>query len=89
MPGDVSIVSIGDTDLSRLFSPAITSLDWDLEAVGKSVAQLLLRRLDKTVRSEPERILITTRLVLRESGAPAKPGVRHGARMRPPSKDRP
>lgn len=76
VPDDVSVVSIGDTDLSQLFSPAITSLTWDLEAVGKSLAQLMLKRLDRRadVQPEPERILITTQLVLRESCGPvAKP----------------
>ncbi len=70
VPKDVSVVSVGDTDLSRLFSPAITSLDWDLEAVGKSVAQLMLRRLDKSAQPEPERIQIATQLILRESCGP-------------------
>lgn len=70
--GDVSVISIGDTDLSRLFSPAITALDWDLDAVGRSVAQLMLKRLDAVERPEPERIEIRTQLVLRESCGPAE-----------------
>jgi LacI family transcriptional regulator len=69
-PDDVSVISIGDTDLSQLFSPAITSLTWDLEAVGTAVAELLLRRLDRTVPLEQERILLTTQMVLRESCGP-------------------
>ncbi|HEY4068090.1 MAG TPA: LacI family DNA-binding transcriptional regulator [Burkholderiaceae bacterium] len=76
---DVSIVSVGDTDLSQLFTPAITSLTWDLEAVGTVAAELLLKRLASSAAAssvEPERIVITTQLVLRESCAPparAKP----------------
>ncbi len=77
VPDDVSVVSIGDTDLSQLFSPAITSLTWDLEAVGTAVAELLLRRLDSTAPLEQERILLTTQMVLRESCGPAaKPAAR-------------
>ncbi|HMN83727.1 MAG TPA: substrate-binding domain-containing protein [Burkholderiaceae bacterium] len=73
VPDDVSVISIGDTDLSQLFSPTITSLTWDLEAVGRAAAQLLLKRLDQAGRAgiEPERLLITTQLVLRESCGPA------------------
>lgn len=73
VPDDVSVISIGDTDLSQLFSPTITSLTWDLEAVGRAAAQLLLKRLDQAGQSEiePERLLITTQLVLRESCGPA------------------
>jgi len=70
MPDDVSVISIGDTDLSQLFSPSITSLTWDLEAVGRALAQLMLRRLDRSQDREPERIVMTTQLVLRESCGP-------------------
>ncbi|RZI63661.1 MAG: LacI family transcriptional regulator, partial [Variovorax sp.] len=70
VPGDVSVVSIGDTDLSELFSPSITSLTWDLSAVGTAAAELLLRRLNRTEDMEQERILMTTQLVLRESCGP-------------------
>lgn len=71
MPDDTSVISIGDTDLSQLHNPAITSLSWDLEAVGKSMAQLMLKRLDHKTNVEAERIVITTQLVLRESCGPA------------------
>ena len=70
VPDDVSVISIGDTDLSQLFSPAITSLTWELEAVGTAVAELLLRRLDRNQTHEPERVVMTTQLVLRESTGP-------------------
>jgi len=72
VPDDVSVISIGDTDLSQLFTPAITSLTWDLEAVGAALAQLLLKRLDRGQKIEPERIVITTQIVLRESCGPAQ-----------------
>ena len=70
---DVSVISVGDTDLSQLFTPAITSLTWDFEAVGIAAAELLLKRLNTSGARpdiEPERILITTQMVLRESCAP-------------------
>ena len=72
VPDDASVVSIGDTDLSQLFSPAITALTWDLDAVGHALAELLLRRLGRDAVVEPERIVMTTQLVLRESCAPLK-----------------
>lgn len=70
VPEDASVVSIGDTDLSQLFSPTITALSWDLDAVGHALAELLLRRLGRDAVAEPERIVMTTQLVLRESCAP-------------------
>lgn len=75
VPDDVSVISIGDTDLSKLFSPAITSLTWDLGAVGTATAELLLRRLDRTRTVEQERIVLTTQLVLRESCGPVPKAV--------------
>jgi LacI family transcriptional regulator len=71
IPDDVSVVGIGDTDLSQLFSPAITTLSWDLEAVGTALAELVLRRLEPDAPAEQERIVITTQLILRESCGPA------------------
>ena len=73
VPDDASVVSIGDTDLSQLFTPAITSLTWDLDAVGHALAERLLRQLGAESAHEPERIVMTTQLVLRESCAPLKP----------------
>ena len=70
VPDDASVVSVGDTDLSQLFAPAITSLSWDLDAVGRALAELLLRRLGRDAVAEPERIVMTTQLVLRESCSP-------------------
>lgn len=70
VPGDVSVISIGDTDLSQLFSPSITSLTWDLSVVGTALAQLMLKRLERDAEVEPESIVIATQLVLRESCGP-------------------
>ncbi|QHJ00577.1 substrate-binding domain-containing protein [Xylophilus rhododendri] len=67
---DISVISVGDTDISQLVTPAITSLTWDFDAVGSAAAELLLKRLNPQVAPEPERIVITTQLVLRESCAP-------------------
>ena len=84
VPDDVSVVGIGDTDLSQLFSPPITTLTWDLDAVGTSLAQLMLKRLDKNSVVEPERLVITTQLVLRESCGPVprQPTARSRVRVR-------
>jgi len=73
-PEDASVISIGDTDLSQLFSPGITSLTWDFEAVGTAAAELMLKRLPgAATATEAERIVITTQMVLRESCAPLAP----------------
>jgi LacI family transcriptional regulator len=74
VPQDVSVISIGDTDLSQLFSPTITSLSWDLEVMGTCAAQLVLKHLDRQLpTAATDRIAIKTQLILRESCAPATP----------------
>lgn len=72
VPEDASVVSIGDTDLSRLFTPAITSLTWDLPMIGELVAELLLKQLTDGVPTDGKRIAISTRLIPRESCAPVR-----------------
>lgn len=73
VPDDVSVISIGDTDLSELVVPRISSLNWDLDVVGKAAAQLLLKQLDiGLANSIPEHIQISTRMILRDSCAPYK-----------------
>lgn len=74
VPDDVSVISVGDTDLSQLFAPAISALTWDLDAVGSAAADLLIKRMarDGAAPVEPERIVMTTQFVLRESCGPHK-----------------
>ncbi|OWT73566.1 MULTISPECIES: substrate-binding domain-containing protein [unclassified Achromobacter] len=71
IPDDVSMVGVGDSDISLLVSPNITTLTWNLGAVGTVAAELLLKQLDGAApRPAPERVLITTELMLRDSCAP-------------------
>lgn len=71
IPDDVSMVGVGDSDLSQLVSPNITTLTWNLEAVGKAAAELLLKQLGHGAAAPaPERVVITTELMLRDSCAP-------------------
>lgn len=70
VPADLSVLSVGDTDLAVVHTPAITALRWNLEEVGRVAADLLLQRL----RGEPDGVqsdaLLPVDLVLRESCAP-------------------
>ncbi|MGJ7530183.1 LacI family DNA-binding transcriptional regulator [Variovorax sp. GB1P17] len=91
-PDDASVISVGDTDLSQLFSPAITSLTWDFDAVGSALAELMLKRLPTAPAHdglEAERIVITTQMVLRESCSPPaapRPAPREAVPLRKPTK---
>jgi len=70
IPDDLSVLSVGDTDLAAVHAPAITALRWSLEDVGRAAAELLLQRLRGGNIGGPARALLPVDLVLRESCAP-------------------
>ena len=70
VPGDLSVLSVGDTDLAAVHTPAITALRWSLEDVGRAAAELLLLRLRGDVGGAQSRALLPVDLVLRKSCAP-------------------
>ncbi len=76
VPNDVSVLSVGDSDLARLYAPAISAVSWDLAAVGEVLAELMLKRLSPDDDGRAERILIPTQLIERESCA--RPGALFG-----------
>ncbi|TAJ95832.1 MAG: LacI family transcriptional regulator [Reyranella sp.] len=70
VPRDLSVLSVGDTDLASVHAPAITALRWSLEDVGRAAAELLLQRLRGDFGGGQSRALLEVDLVLRESCAP-------------------
>lgn len=78
VPDDVSVLSVGDSDLARLYSPSITAISWDLKSVGDVLAELMLKQFEPDAASAAERVLIPTRLIVREScAAPGSPPDTH------------
>jgi LacI family transcriptional regulator len=69
VPGDLSVMSVGDTDLAAVHTPAITALRWSLEDVGRAAAELLLQRLRGDAGQAQSRALLPVDLVLRDSCA--------------------
>lgn len=72
IPEDLSIISVGDTDLTRFASPAITSIRWDLAELGRSAADLLIEQLNGVKRDKPQHISLPTELIIRGSCAPPR-----------------
>jgi LacI family transcriptional regulator len=70
VPRDLSVMSVGDTDLAAVHTPAITALRWSLEDVGRAAADLLLRRLRGEAGQAQSHALLPVDLVLRDSCAP-------------------
>jgi LacI family transcriptional regulator len=76
IPRDISLIGVGDTDLTRLYSPPITSLKWDIAACGHMAARMLLGQLRTDGKRAPkfETNLVPVELVIRHSCAqPAQP----------------
>jgi LacI family transcriptional regulator len=73
VPGDLSVLSVGDTDLASVHNPAITALRWSLEDIGRAAAELLLQRLRGDASQAQARALLPVDLVLRESCGPPPP----------------
>lgn len=70
IPRDVSLVGIGESDLSVLTTPPITTIRWNSLEIGYQMARLMLERLRGDVIARPRRLMCEAELVLRESTAP-------------------
>lgn len=66
IPDDISLVSIGDTDLSEFYKPAITAVAWDIELLAQTMADSLLQKIN-SAPDAPASQNIPTELILRES----------------------
>jgi LacI family transcriptional regulator len=73
VPADLSVLSVGDTDLAAVHIPAITALRWSLDDVGRAAAELLLQRLRGDAGEAQSRAVLQVDLVLRESCAAPPP----------------
>jgi LacI family transcriptional regulator len=69
IPSDLSIICSGDTDLAELATPPVTAIRWDLGAVGRESAKLLINRLSGALPPHFVRIEIPYEIVLRKSCA--------------------
>jgi len=73
IPGDISLVTCDEVALSELHSPPIASVGRDTVALGRTAAELLLRRLAGS--DEPEMAVLPTTFTARAScGPPAERG---------------
>lgn len=72
IPEDVSLISCDDTYLAELTVPALTVLDRSLVETGRMAARLVLQHLRSESPLEPQRIVLPTRLITRNSCGPPK-----------------
>ena len=69
IPRDLSFVGADDLLLSEVIGPRITVIDRDMVEVGREAGRLLLERL-RGIALPPRRIMLPSRVVLRDSIAP-------------------
>jgi DNA-binding LacI/PurR family transcriptional regulator len=74
VPEDVAIIGAGAIALGDLLRVPLSTVSWSREEVGKTAAELLLKRIDAESAPRFRRIIIPPRLtVRRSSGGPAEP----------------
>lgn len=71
VPADVSVVGFDDTDDAASYWPALTTVHQNFDDVGRHATRLLLSLIDGRP-SEKHKILIPTRLVVRDSTGPVR-----------------
>jgi LacI family transcriptional regulator, galactose operon repressor len=72
VPEDVAVVGVGDIALGDLLRVPLTTVGWSRKEQGRHAAELLLNGLDDDQPSEPQRIIIPPRLIVRESSGAAR-----------------
>jgi LacI family transcriptional regulator, galactose operon repressor len=73
VPEDVSVVGFDDVELATIVSPTLTTVRQPLAEMGRTAVSLLMRLLERQ-RFETLHVELGTRLVVRESTAPARAG---------------
>ncbi|PUA18423.1 LacI family DNA-binding transcriptional regulator [Glaciimonas sp. PCH181] len=67
VPADLSIISIGETDLMEVLRPSITVVRGNGFEVGRTAAQMLLNLFGKTNNTVKQKVVFPAELVVRES----------------------
>lgn len=67
IPEDIALICFDDFSAAALVSPTITVIQQPIAELGQRAAQMLLDRLNGSEQSLPCRIVLPTRLVIRQS----------------------
>jgi LacI family transcriptional regulator, galactose operon repressor len=67
VPEDIAVISFDDLDWSSILTPPLTAVAQPAYVVGATAAQLLVRRLDSSYVDQPQTIILSPTLIVRES----------------------
>jgi DNA-binding LacI/PurR family transcriptional regulator len=70
VPSDVAVVGFDDTQVALTTRPTLTTVRQPIEAMGREMARLLMRRIDRGADA-PSQVVFQTELVVRESSGGA------------------
>jgi LacI family transcriptional regulator len=69
IPDDLSVIAFNDLQTTRYMTPPLTTMGFNTVHIGRVGANLLVRQIENE-DAEPERVVITERLIERQSIAP-------------------
>lgn len=72
IPDDISLIGLGESDLSTLTTPPISTVRWNSTEVGRELARLLLDRLAGKAFPPRRLLMYDAELVIRGSCTPPK-----------------
>lgn len=67
IPDDMSIIGVDNIEYGSLTAPKLTTVEQPTYQMGKNAAELLLRRIKDENISEPQEIILPTKLIIKES----------------------
>jgi LacI family transcriptional regulator len=73
IPQDLSVIAFNDLQQVRYMTPPLSTMGFNTRHIGRLGANLLVRQIEAGEPIEPEQVIVSPRLIERESTAP--PGV--------------
>jgi DNA-binding LacI/PurR family transcriptional regulator len=67
VPDDISIIGNDDIEYAKLYPVPLTTIRAPQEEIGRRAAEILIRNIESSVLLPPERVLLPTELVVRDS----------------------
>jgi DNA-binding LacI/PurR family transcriptional regulator len=78
IPDDLSVIAFNDLPTTHYMTPPLTTIGFNTTHIGRVGANLLVKQIEAD-DVEPERVVITQRLIERQSTAPPSGQVEHDA----------
>ena len=66
IPEDISLITYGDSLICKASSPTISSISYDFEEIGKQLAELLIKKINKPF-SKCRKLISKPKFIIRDS----------------------